>query len=53
MLVEATAVGNYRWIRRVGDIFEIPDALFSPIWMKPVVPEIAPESSHRIEPIKE
>ena len=36
MLVKATQRGNYMWLRQLGEIFEVPDNLYSADWMEKV-----------------
>jgi hypothetical protein len=38
MLVKAIARGNYLYDREPGDVFDVPDALYSPAWMAKVGP---------------
>lgn len=46
MKVRATARGHFRWIRQVGEEFEIPDELHEPTWQEKVdvsVPDQSPD----------
>lgn len=36
MLVRATGRGFYYWMRQTGDVFEIPEDLFEPLWQEKV-----------------
>jgi len=36
MKVRATQLGYYKVLRYPGDVFEVPDNLFSKRWMEPV-----------------
>lgn len=39
MHVKATNRGFYKWIRQIGEEFEIPSDLFAKEWMEPMVAE--------------
>ena len=48
MIVRAKSPGAYQCMRSAGDVFEIPDELFSPVWMEKVVePETQDEKDKR------
>lgn len=52
MYVRATNRGFYKWMRQIGDVFEIPPELFASEWMTEHVTEDepAPEPTAQAQP---
>jgi len=44
MKVKAIGPGQYIVMRDAGDVFDIPDDLFSKVWMEKVVEPVVPET---------
>lgn len=53
MQVRATALGYYRWLRRVGEEFDIPESLHEPSWQEKVDASVPATPAPAAEPVRE